>query len=89
MSLLAHKSLRALSNFYSDPNKAYYLYKSNMVKKTEEIKAGRYLKFHQDLRYRRVGTPEVESIATKQFYGGRDTWNHQKERKRFLVLSRR
>ena len=82
MSLLAHHSLKALANFYSDPNRAYKLFRADLVKTTNVTKSGCYLKYVQNLRYRRVGTPEVESLATKGFYGGRGTWASKKNKRR-------
>ena len=69
ISLPANHSLLAIANFYSDPERAYKLLKSNMIMKTNVIKSGSYLKYIRDLRDKKVGTPEVESLAIKQYYG--------------------
>ena len=82
ISLPAHHGIRAMAIFYSDPRRAYALLRSDLIKTTNVTKSGCYLKYFQDLRYRRIGTPEVESVAKKEYYGGRDTWQSNKERRR-------
>ena len=69
ISLTARHQIKLISQMYSDPSRAFHMMRTNMQSTNNILRAEAGITFCQALQEHRVGTQEVENIATRVLYG--------------------